>query len=114
MRAKQTDPRQREDMSASNPNADDPLHFASNARRAMPPLNKFKRYRVREPRCAGCEPCPEILERLNSLKPDEGLLVIAPFLPSPLIERFVAQGFGSRVERGAGSEWIVYFWRKPA
>jgi hypothetical protein len=44
------------------------------------------------------------------LKAGEGLTVIAPFLPSPLIEKLGSEGFQSRIERGAGS-WTVYFWR---
>jgi hypothetical protein len=48
---------------------------------------------------------------VNALKPDEGLIVIAPFLPSPLIEKLAGEGFSSKVERGNGADWMVYFWR---
>lgn len=37
------------------------------------------------------------------------LIVIAPFLPSPLIELLGSQGFQSKVERGEAGSWIVYF-----
>ena len=80
----------------------------------MPPLNKFKRFDVRELLRDGIEPFPEIHRRVTLLKPDEGLIVVAPFLPSPLIERLGGEGFTSKVERGAGSDWIIYFWRDPA
>ena len=40
------------------------------------------------------------------------LIVIAPFLPSPLIELLGSQGFQSKVERGEAGSWIVYFWPK--
>ena len=79
----------------------------------MPPLNKFKRFDVRDRLRNGVEPFPEIFQRVNALKPDEGLIVVAPFLPSPLIEKLGSEGFASKVERGSGSDWIVYFWREP-
>ncbi len=79
----------------------------------MPPQNKFKRFDVRELLRNGIEPFPEIFQRVNALEPDEGLIVVAPFLPSPLIERLGGEGFASKVERGSGSDWIVYFWRAP-
>ena len=79
----------------------------------MPPLNKFKRFDVRELLRQGIEPFPEIFQRVNALKPDEGLIVVAPFLPSPLVEKLGSEGFASKVERGAGSDWLVYFWREP-
>ena len=53
----------------------------------MIPLNQFKRFDVRDLIRQGIEPFPEILQRVSRLKADEGLIVIAPFLPSPLIER---------------------------
>lgn len=77
----------------------------------MPPMNKFKRFDVRDRLARGVEPLPEIRERVNALKPDEGLIVVAPFLPSPLVERLAGEGFASKVERGNGGDWIVYFWR---
>jgi uncharacterized protein (DUF2249 family) len=79
----------------------------------MIPLNKFKRFDVRDQLSNGIEPFPEIFQRVNALKPDEGLIVVAPFLPSPLIEKLGGEGFASKVERGSGSDWIVYFWREP-
>ncbi|HEX7654997.1 MAG TPA: DUF2249 domain-containing protein [Verrucomicrobiae bacterium] len=52
--------------------------------------------------------------RVDALQPGEGLLVIAPFLPSPLIEKLQGEGFTAKVERGGGAEWLVYFWREMA
>ena len=80
----------------------------------MLPLNQFKRFDVRDLIRRGVEPFPEIRKRVDALKPDEGLIVVAPFLPSPLIEALGAEGFESKVERGAGADWIVYFWRETA
>jgi len=78
----------------------------------MPPLRKFKKFDVRPLLKKGHEPLPEILKRVNALKPEEGLILIAPFLPSPLIERLGSEGYESKVEPGQGGHWIVYFWRE--
>ena len=78
----------------------------------MPPFTRFKRFDVRPLLQRGAEPLPEILERIRTLKPEEGLMIIAPFLPSPLIELLGSQGFAAKVERGERGSWIVYFWRE--
>jgi hypothetical protein len=80
----------------------------------MLPMNQFKRFDVREMLSRGVEPFPEVRKRVDALKPDEGLIIVAPFLPSPLIEALGGEGFESKVERGAGADWIVYFWREAA
>lgn len=78
----------------------------------MPPLKQFKKFDVRPLLARGAEPFPEIRRRIDALPADEGLIVIAPFLPSPLIEMLGSEGFESKVERGDGGDWIVYFWRE--
>jgi hypothetical protein len=78
----------------------------------MLPLSQFKRFDARDLIRRGVEPFPEIRKRVDALKPDEGLIFIAPFLPSPLVEKLAGDGFASKVERGAGADWIVYFWRE--
>lgn len=78
----------------------------------MLPLNQFKRLDVRPMLRQGQEPYSEIRKRVDSLPRDQGLIIVAPFLPSPLIEKLGSEGFASRVERGQGSDWIVYFWRE--
>lgn len=78
----------------------------------MPPLQNFKRFDVRNLIRSGVEPFPEIRKRVDALKPDAGLIVVAPFLPSPLIEKFTSEGFASKVEPGAGGDWLIYFWRE--
>ena len=80
----------------------------------MLPMNQFKRFDARDLIRRGIEPFPEIRKRVDALKADEGLIVVAPFLPSPLIEKLNGEGFASRIERGMGADWIVYFWREPA
>lgn len=78
----------------------------------MLPLNQFRRFNVRDFIHKGMEPFPEIRKRVDALKPDEGIIIVAPFLPSPLIEKLTAEGFASKIERGKGSDWIVYLWRE--
>ena len=80
----------------------------------MPPLNQFKRFDVRDLIRRGVEPFPEIRKRVDALKPDGGLIIVAPFLPSPLIEKLKSEGFLSKIERGNGADWIIYFWRGTA
>jgi hypothetical protein len=80
----------------------------------MLPLSQFKRFDVRDLIRRGIEPFPEIRKRVDVLKPGEGLIVIAPFLPSPLVEKLQSEGFSSKVERGQGADWMVYFWREVA
>jgi hypothetical protein len=78
----------------------------------MPPLSKFKRFDVRPLLKRGGEPLSEILQRVKSLPLGAGLVIIAPFLPSPLIELLGSQGFASKVEHGERGAWFVYFWRE--
>jgi uncharacterized protein (DUF2249 family) len=80
----------------------------------MTPLNQFKRFDVRGLLKQGIEPFPEIFARAQALGAGEGLLVVAPFLPSPLVERLAGEGFASKVERGDSADWLVYFWREVA
>ncbi|MDR3456613.1 MAG: DUF2249 domain-containing protein [Verrucomicrobiae bacterium] len=80
----------------------------------MPPINQFKRFDVRALLARGVEPFPEIHKRVTALKPGEGLIVVAPFLPSPLVEKLSGEGFASKVEPGGGGDWLVYFWPETA
>jgi Uncharacterized conserved protein (DUF2249) len=80
----------------------------------MPPVSQFKRFDVRDLIRQGVEPFPEIHRRVSRLKVNEGLIIIAPFLPSPLIEKLGSEGFESKVERASGADWAIYFWREAA
>jgi hypothetical protein len=71
----------------------------------------FKRFDVRKFLREGIEPFPEIRKRVDALKPREGLAVIAPFLPSPLIEKLRSEDFSSRAEPQPDGSWVTYFWR---
>jgi uncharacterized protein (DUF2249 family) len=75
-------------------------------------VRKFKTLDVRPILAKGVEPFSRIRKSIDSLAPDEGLSVIAPFLPSPLIEKLGSEGFESRVERQIGGGWAVHFWRE--
>jgi uncharacterized protein (DUF2249 family) len=72
---------------------------------------KFKTLDVRPILAKGVEPFSKIRQTVDALGPDERLSVIAPFLPSPLIEKLGSEGFQSRVERQVGGGWAVHFWR---
>lgn len=75
------------------------------------PHPKFARFDVRELIRNGVEPFPEIWKRVSALEAGAGLIVVAPFLPSPLVEKLRSEGFASKVERGQHGDWLVYFWR---
>ena len=79
---------------------------------SMPPIAQFKRFDVRPLLARGEEPFPAIRARVDALEIGEGLILVAPFVPSPLIEMLGSEGFATKMERGAGSEWLVYFWRE--
>jgi hypothetical protein len=72
----------------------------------------FKRLDVRKLLAAGTEPYPEIRKRVDALKPEEGIAIIAPFLPSPLIEKLRNENFESKVEPQPDGSWITYFWKE--
>jgi uncharacterized protein (DUF2249 family) len=78
----------------------------------MPPVRDFKRLDIREMIRIGIEPFLQIRKRIDALDAGKGLVVIAPFLPSPLIEKLSSEGFTSKIERVAGADWMVYFWRE--
>lgn len=80
----------------------------------MLPVHQFVRFDVRPVLERGEDPYGQIRRRVDELRPDQGLIIVAPFLPSPLIEKLGSEGFSRRMERGHRGEWIVYFWREPA
>ena len=58
---------------------------------------------------AGIEPRPQLFAAMRKLEPGQALVVIAPFLPSPLIERMRADGFVAEVGRRGDGGWEVRF-----
>jgi hypothetical protein len=75
------------------------------------PAPRYRKLDVRPLIAAGIEPFPKIATALASLGPNEGLTVIAPFVPSPLIERFKSEGWSVRLVRAADGGWQVDFVR---
>jgi len=77
----------------------------------MSPI-RFKKFDARPVVTRGEEPYLEIRKHLDALSEDQGLVVVAPFLPAPLIEKLGGEGFKSKAERGEDGSWITYFWRE--
>ena len=71
----------------------------------------FKTLDVRPLLAQGREPLGEIRARVDALTPGQGLTVVAPFLPAPLIELLQSEGFASSLERRPDGAWAVDFWR---
>ncbi len=72
----------------------------------------FKRLDVRPLLARGVEPFSKIRSSVDALRAGEGLTVIAPFLPSPLIEKLKSEGFRSEVHHQPDGTWAVNFWRE--
>lgn len=77
---------------------------------AMPAA--FKKLDVRPLIARGVEPFSKVRSSVDALKTGEGLTVVAPFLPSPLIERLRSEGFRSQVHHQPDGTWAVSFWRE--
>jgi uncharacterized protein (DUF2249 family) len=73
---------------------------------------QFKTFDVRPLLAKGEEPIALIRARVNALTAGQGLTVIAPFMPAPLIELLKSEGFQSTLERRNDGGWAVSFWRK--
>jgi hypothetical protein len=71
----------------------------------------FRRFDVRRLISRGIEPFPVIHERAERLKPYEGLLLVAPLLPTTFISSLSKRGFQCRTEHGFGGAWFVWLWR---
>ena len=72
---------------------------------------KFKTFDVRPLLARGEEPLSQIRARIDALGAGQGLTVVAPFLPAPLIELLRSEGFASSMEHRADGAWAVNFWR---
>lgn len=60
---------------------------------------------------AGEEPFPKIMASIDALGADETLLLVTPFMPSPLIEILHSNGFEARPERRSDGAWQTRFRR---
>ena len=72
---------------------------------------KFETFDVRPLLARGEEPFDLIRGRVDALKAGEGVTIIAPFLPAPLIELLKSEGFHTSMEHRADGAWAVNFWR---
>ena len=72
----------------------------------------FKSFDTRPLLTRGEEPFAAIRARVDALKAGEGVTIIAPFLPAPLIELLKSEGFASTMERRADGAWAVNFWKE--
>lgn len=73
---------------------------------------KFKVFDVRPILARGEDPFVQIRAKVDGLTPAQGLTIIAPFMPAPLIELLKSEGFTSSLERRADGGWAVNFWRE--
>lgn len=74
-----------------------------------PESRKYRALDVRPVIARGEEPFRKIMSTLATLEPGEGLALISPFLPSPLIEKLQGGGFEARPERRADGSWQTFF-----
>ena len=72
----------------------------------------FKKLDVRPLIAKGVEPLSAIRSKIDLIKEGEGLTIIAPFLPSPLIEKLSSEGFRSTAQHQPDGAWAVNFWRE--
>jgi uncharacterized protein (DUF2249 family) len=73
---------------------------------------KFKTFDVRPLLARGEEPLPLIRSRVDALTSGQGVTIVAPFMPAPLIEMLKSEGFQSTMEHRADGAWAVNFWRE--
>jgi len=59
----------------------------------------------------GEEPFSKIMSTVAALGPGENLLLVTPFLPSPLIEKLQSEGFSARPARRNDGSWQTEFLR---
>jgi uncharacterized protein (DUF2249 family) len=66
---------------------------------------------VRPLLAAGEEPFGKIKAAVDTLADSQTLIIVSPFLPSPLIERIQASGFTPSVFRRDDGSWETHFKR---
>jgi uncharacterized protein (DUF2249 family) len=74
--------------------------------------SKFKTFDVRPLLARGKEPFSHIRARVDALESGQGVTIVAPFMPAPLIELLRSEGFSSTIERRADGAWAVNFWKE--
>ena len=78
----------------------------------LPDSRKTRTLDVRPLIARGEEPFQKILGTVAALQPEESLLLLSPFLPSPLIEKLRADGFEAHPERAGDGSWRTLFVRE--
>lgn len=73
---------------------------------------QFKTFDVRPILARGEEPLGAIRARVDKLAAGQGVTILAPFMPAPLIELLKSEGFASSFEHRADGAWAVSFWRE--
>ena len=61
---------------------------------------------------AGEAPFAKVMQAVGAVREGETLLLVTPFLPSPLIEKLQAEGFSARPERQIDGSWQTSFRRE--
>ena len=64
---------------------------------------------VREDLGKGCAPFSKIMDAVGRLRPDEKLLLVAPFEPAPLFSVLANQGFDHESTQTQSGDWEVLF-----
>lgn len=72
---------------------------------------KFKTFDARPHLARGEEPFDLIRAQVDALKPGQGVTIVAPFMPAPLIELLKSEGFQATMERRQDGAWAVSFSR---
>jgi uncharacterized protein (DUF2249 family) len=73
----------------------------------------FKTFDVRPHLARGEEPFGLIRARVDELAAGQGVTILAPFMPAPLIELLQSEGFGVAMEHRSDGAWAVSFSRAP-
>jgi hypothetical protein len=78
----------------------------------MKPAPRIRTLDIRPLIAAGESPFEKIMTAKDALRPGETLLLITPFLPSPLIEKLQSEGFHARPGRRNDGGWQTFFARE--
>jgi uncharacterized protein (DUF2249 family) len=68
---------------------------------------------VREDLRNRCEPFSKIMAAVSQLRPEDKLLLVAPFEPAPLLSVLGKQGFDCQSTRLQSGDWEIMFARRP-
>jgi uncharacterized protein (DUF2249 family) len=67
---------------------------------------------VRPILASGSDPFAEIMAAVAALAPDQGLRIVAPFRPGPLLQVLASKGFSHKEQALTGGDWEVIFHRR--